>query len=451
MPIYLLHYPNGDNIKKSEGLIKRITENNYTLEHLCKCDCCSSGGPLINFNNNKVIGIHKGFGNGKKWNYGVFIKAPIERFKEKNSYIENNQNLNEENNINNNYFMNNMNMNMNNFMNMNNMNNMNNNFMNMNNMNNNFMNINNNMNNINFNNNMNNINMNNMNFNNNMNNMNFYNNMYNMNMNNNENNIIFEEPGADFLVKISISSGLIVTIKISKNASLKKLFKIFCKNVGITENYCENDIIFLFNGSKLDFNSKNKLKTLSKFNSIKITAFDKNGLLPGQLIITFCTTLGNRKVIKVSKFITVSELIKIYINDIGIEENLIENKIVFLYNAQNLNKLPNEKLNTLMKDKAIISVIDLENMIETIKDYTFNASSGTKKIIKASPMTTMKHLIKKYKEEIEFYESSEEVEKLIFLFNGLRLDPKSNEKIGKLIKSDKPTITVVDNDNIINN
>ena len=106
-----------------------------------------SGGPLINFNNNKVIGIHKDFGNGQQWNLGIFIKAPIEKFKEAINNIENNQNLrqgnnfimnNNMNNINN--FMNNMNMNninmYNNMVNNNNMINM----MNNNNMNNNMMN-----------------------------------------------------------------------------------------------------------------------------------------------------------------------------------------------------------------------------------------------------------------------------------------------------------------------
>ena len=72
LPVFLLQYPDGEKIKKSEGLILRLRENNYTIEHLCKCDSCSSGGPLINFNNNKVVGIHKGFGNGQKWNLGIF-------------------------------------------------------------------------------------------------------------------------------------------------------------------------------------------------------------------------------------------------------------------------------------------------------------------------------------------------------------------------------------------
>ena len=44
MPIYSLHYPKGDVIKKSEGLIIRLLNNNYYINHLCKCDRLSSGG-----------------------------------------------------------------------------------------------------------------------------------------------------------------------------------------------------------------------------------------------------------------------------------------------------------------------------------------------------------------------------------------------------------------------
>ena len=39
LPVFLLQYPNGDKIKKSEGIILKLRDNN-TIEHLCKCDSC---------------------------------------------------------------------------------------------------------------------------------------------------------------------------------------------------------------------------------------------------------------------------------------------------------------------------------------------------------------------------------------------------------------------------
>ena len=58
--VYLLHYPNGTEIKKSEELIKSIDEKDYEIEHFCDSSSGSSGGPLINAKNYKVMGYHKG-------------------------------------------------------------------------------------------------------------------------------------------------------------------------------------------------------------------------------------------------------------------------------------------------------------------------------------------------------------------------------------------------------
>ena len=91
--IYLLHYPKGKEMKFSEGIIKNIYENKYTIEHLCDSDEGSSGGgPLLNSIDYKVIGIHKGGAKGaKEYNLGTLIKEPIEEFK-----INNKKEINEE-------------------------------------------------------------------------------------------------------------------------------------------------------------------------------------------------------------------------------------------------------------------------------------------------------------------------------------------------------------------
>jgi hypothetical protein len=81
--IYLLHYPKGEQMVFSNGIIKNIYEDNYTIQHLCDSSGGSSGGPLIN-TNYQVIGIHKGGAeNGKNYNLGTLLKLPIEEFKRK--------------------------------------------------------------------------------------------------------------------------------------------------------------------------------------------------------------------------------------------------------------------------------------------------------------------------------------------------------------------------------
>ena len=78
--IYLLQYPKGDKMGFSNGIIKYIKDNNYTIKHLCNTTEGSSGGPIINSNNFQVIGIHKGGGKNEQFNLGTFFKLPIKEF-----------------------------------------------------------------------------------------------------------------------------------------------------------------------------------------------------------------------------------------------------------------------------------------------------------------------------------------------------------------------------------
>ena len=97
--IYLLHYVKGIEIYKSESIIRNINESNYTIEYYCDSSYESSGGPLINLENYKVIGVHKGFYNNKI-NIGIIISAPIEKFYEN---LNNQFNMNKINKNNNSY------------------------------------------------------------------------------------------------------------------------------------------------------------------------------------------------------------------------------------------------------------------------------------------------------------------------------------------------------------
>ena len=81
--IYLIHYPNGQKVEFSYGVIKNIFEDNYTISHLCITKSGSSGGPLINLLNHKVIGVHKGSKDGQQFNLGTLLKIPIQKFNQK--------------------------------------------------------------------------------------------------------------------------------------------------------------------------------------------------------------------------------------------------------------------------------------------------------------------------------------------------------------------------------
>lgn len=83
--IYTLHCPKGGKISVSYGKSKDIID--YNLNHTCITEDGSSGSPILNLSNNKVIGIHK---KATKYNFnvGTFLKAPIIDFQNKNKINE---------------------------------------------------------------------------------------------------------------------------------------------------------------------------------------------------------------------------------------------------------------------------------------------------------------------------------------------------------------------------
>ena len=127
--VYLCDFSNKE-IMCSVGLVQEISSNDYSIQTLCFNKRESSGGPMFNSSNSKIIGIHKGSKGGMNWKYGTFIRGPIEYFNQKynlnlipisnqnnfNPMYQGNMNNNINNNINQNQlsnYNNNMNGNQN--------------------------------------------------------------------------------------------------------------------------------------------------------------------------------------------------------------------------------------------------------------------------------------------------------------------------------------------------
>jgi len=86
--IYLMHYPGEENISVSYGIINNIKiDKLYEFIHYCSTEKGSSGSPILDISNNKIIGIHKG--SEKGYNLGTFINYPINEFIEENSIDKN--------------------------------------------------------------------------------------------------------------------------------------------------------------------------------------------------------------------------------------------------------------------------------------------------------------------------------------------------------------------------
>jgi len=80
--IYVIQYPLGNNAAVSYGLSNEI--NDFEIMHTCSTENGSSGSPILNLSNNKVIGIHKQSSKNFNYNIGTCLKFPLNDFFEKN-------------------------------------------------------------------------------------------------------------------------------------------------------------------------------------------------------------------------------------------------------------------------------------------------------------------------------------------------------------------------------
>ena len=82
--IYTLQYPSFNEIQKpavSYGILKkRYLDKEYDFIHYCSTEHGSSGSPILNLSNFKIIGIHKKARVEGEYNIGVFIHYIIEDF-----------------------------------------------------------------------------------------------------------------------------------------------------------------------------------------------------------------------------------------------------------------------------------------------------------------------------------------------------------------------------------
>ena len=76
--VYILQYPKSDKASVSYGIITNIKE--YNIFHKCSTESGSSGSPIINLLNNKIIGIHKEASLTFNINKGTYLKYPINEF-----------------------------------------------------------------------------------------------------------------------------------------------------------------------------------------------------------------------------------------------------------------------------------------------------------------------------------------------------------------------------------
>ena len=99
--IYVIQYPLGNNAAVSYGFSNGI--NDFEINHTCSTEHGSSGSPILNLSNNKIIGIHKQSAKNFNYNIGTCLQFPLNDFFEKNEIDNNNfiKEVNKENKKNN--------------------------------------------------------------------------------------------------------------------------------------------------------------------------------------------------------------------------------------------------------------------------------------------------------------------------------------------------------------
>ena len=88
--IYLLQYPKYLHMQiasVSYGFLREIN-NNSDIILSCSTESGSSGSPILNISNNKVIGIHKESSSTYNYNKGIILRIPIDGFIKKNDLID---------------------------------------------------------------------------------------------------------------------------------------------------------------------------------------------------------------------------------------------------------------------------------------------------------------------------------------------------------------------------
>ena len=85
--VYILQYPSINLFQQkaavSYGIIRDIEEE-YNIIHYCCTEHGSSGSPILNLLNNKLIGIHKENIKTKNYNRGTLLKYPIKEYLQQN-------------------------------------------------------------------------------------------------------------------------------------------------------------------------------------------------------------------------------------------------------------------------------------------------------------------------------------------------------------------------------
>jgi len=92
IPQYYKYNPNERKAAVSYGIIKELS-NGYSINYVCNTCKGSSGSPILDLSNNKVIGVHSGFHKLENYNIGIYLEYPINEYLNNKNLIKKNNNI----------------------------------------------------------------------------------------------------------------------------------------------------------------------------------------------------------------------------------------------------------------------------------------------------------------------------------------------------------------------
>ena len=226
------------------------------------------------------------------------------------------------------------------------------------------------------------------------------------------------------------------------NIKNNKVLGIHIFNI-LSSNFVRDDKEGVFIKDVINKYIENKNNILDKENNFTMNSMNNMNIKT----ITIEASTGLKVIIKASDDITISDLLKKYLQTIGIDESFIGNGILFLMNGKKLDHNSNSKIKNF-PNSSEITLFDQNGIISGLIGITFEATSDSKKIIIVPKNFTIKALIEKYLKEIEIEENGNK-EELVFIFKGKRINPNSEETVDERFKSKNILIEVFDQDIII--
>ena len=149
----------------------------------------------------------------------------------------------------------------------------------------------------------------------------------------------------------------------------------------------------LITNKNIDNNECNNEK--SNYNKSLISYEDDT-----KLNIRFNLSTGLNVTLTCEKDITIEKLIQIFFQKFNYDFNNYDGSIYFLYNGQNLNVHDQEKIINILHNNALITVIDVQNLLATIDHFNLMTLDGKEYNISIPSKGNLFSLLKIYYEKI---------------------------------------------------